>query len=189
MPPRLDLDAPIRRLAVASDQRHQATQDCEGRHLFKLIALFGLVSVAMLAGCTPGPMVDAHVSAVVVEKIEPSEAVDYGMIRAVISGDDPRLVAFSLTEDPARPLAYIWNSLEVGSNVAFVFMEPNGQPRYHPDNIFSLTTAEIALLDKPDDLDQVIGLAKERRRATLLKEQQQRDALNKLWHQAHAPKE
>ena len=73
--------------------------------------------------------------------------------------------------------------------MAFVFLEPSGQPRYHPDNIFSLTTAQIALLDKPDDFDEVIGIAKERRRARLLEEKQQRDALNKLWHQAHAPKE
>lgn len=134
-------------------------------------------------------MVDAHVSAVVVEKIEPTEAVEYGMVRAVTSSGDPQVVAFSLTEDSARPLAYIWNSLQVGSNVAFVFLDPDGEPRYHPDGIFSLTTAQIALLDKPDDLDEVIKLSRERKRATLLEEKKQRDALNKLWHQAHAPKQ
>lgn len=157
--------------------------------MLKWTGLVGLVAVALLSGCAPGPMMDAHVSAVVVEKIGPNDSVDYGMVRAVIQGDEPRVVAFSLKEDPARPLAYIWDNVHVGSNVAFVYFAPNGDPKYPPDNIFALTTADIALLDKPDDLEEVISLARERKRATLLQVQQQRDALNKMWHQAHAPKE
>jgi len=66
----------------------------------------GLLSVwillAGLCACAPGNLVDAHVAAVVVEKLEAGES--HGIIRAVTTEEPPRVVVFSLREDPPRPL-------------------------------------------------------------------------------------
>ncbi len=156
--------------------------------VFKLASLSAAVCAALLMGCSQGPQVDAHTTAVVVEKIEPGED-EPGLIRAVTVGSPERVVVFSLRADVSRPLSYIWKNLQVGSNVAFVTLDPSGEPRHHPDGIFALNTAEIVLLDKPGDLDAVLKIAKDKRRETLLAEGERRDALNKMWHQVHAPKE
>jgi len=77
----------------------------------------------------------------------------------------------------------------VGSNIAYAQLSRSGLPKHHPDGIFALTTAELVLLDRPDDLEDVIRIARERRRAVLLEDEQRRAALNKVFEQAHQPRE
>lgn len=155
--------------------------------------LANLVVVAIAAGlgaCSErGPLVDVHTTAIVVEKIQAEAADEPGVIRAVTDDASGTVVAFSLKGNEKRPLSYIWANLDVGSNIAFVTLQPNGEAKHHPDGIFALDTTEIVLLDEPADLEVVKKIAREERRAMMLAEDKRREALNKMWHQAHAPRE
>lgn len=153
------------------------------------------VMALLVVGCAKKAAVvkDSFIRGVVVSKVENAGGkLDStgGVIRVIHLPDgingDTILATINLTADALkqRPLTIIWPLLEIGSNVALKYLA-----EHPPDNIFSLTTADIVLLDRPGDFEQMAALAKQMQKQKLLADDLEVKSLRAIYKQVTAPKE
>lgn len=159
-----------------------------------MIVIVAVMALLVFVGCSKAPekKIDSFIRGVVVDKVGDSEG---GIIKVVHLPDDlindTKLFTITLKEDAEkqRPIKVIWPLIDIGSNLAFEYLTETGMPKYKLDNICTMTTGDIVLLDRPGDFDQMTALAQQKQKQKLLEEEREKKELRYLYKPINTVKE